>query len=77
MCPVGYVGSTVAGGVWVVSPVRCGCYGVLILLRVPSNRFGWQGGADAGAVAERYTANSSVKGAGEVGCCAGLDKRQG
>lgn len=44
MCPVGYVGSAVPVGVWVVSPVRCGRYGVLILLRVSSNRFGWQGG---------------------------------
>lgn len=39
----GCVGSMVAGGVWVVLFVWCGRYGVLILLRVPSNRFGWQG----------------------------------
>lgn len=43
MCPVGYVGDTrIVDGAGVVLLVRCGCYGVLILLRVSSNRFGWQ-----------------------------------
>lgn len=63
-CGVGNAGAGV--GVWVVSPVWCGCYGCVVPIReFPLIGSCFRCGC-VGAVAERYTANSSVKGAGEV-----------
>ena len=79
MCPVGYVGSAVAGGVWVAPPVWCGRYGCAVPIReFPLIGSCFRCGC-VGAVAERYTANSSVKGAGEVwyGLCWSISVRGG
>lgn len=61
---MGYVGDTrIVGGAGVVSPVRCGCYGCAVPIReFPLIGSCFRCGC-AGAVAGRYTANRSVKGA--------------
>lgn len=67
VCPVGYVGSTVADGAWVVPPVRCGRYGVLYSSESSIQPVLCFGCGCVGAFAGWYTVDNSVKGVGVVG----------